>query len=101
MRTATLLLAMTANLPLAAAQRASSHPKCRAEDGGFDPESMTLTLRPLNDTAATCNDGSQASLYFRPCCDGPTSGDWCNTSASTWLIVFGDEASGWCWDGAR
>lgn len=77
-----------------------SHPACRLPGGGFDEDVMSLTLRSLNTTDATCNDGTTASFYFRPCCDGATYEDWCNTSTtSRWFVVFGDgNSDGWCWD---
>uniref|UniRef100_A0A7S0LV47 Uncharacterized protein n=1 Tax=Coccolithus braarudii TaxID=221442 RepID=A0A7S0LV47_9EUKA len=38
-------------------------------------------------------------LYYRPCCNGEDSWDFCNTSSSIWLVVFGDgNSDGWCWD---
>ena len=78
----------------------TSHPTCRLPGGGFDEDVMSLTLRSLNATDATCNDGTAASFYFRPCCDGATYEDWCNTSTtSRWFVVFGDgNSDGWCWD---
>ena len=81
---------------------ATLHPSCRAPGGGLDEDAMSLTLRPLNQTGAVCNDGSPGVLYYRPCCDGPDPGDWCNASeTSRWLIVFGDgNSDGWCWDAA-
>mmetsp|Transcript_18570 Transcript_18570/g.41169 ORF Transcript_18570/g.41169 Transcript_18570/m.41169 type:complete len:401 (+) Transcript_18570:142-1344(+) len=84
-----LLVAVAAGVPT---------PACRTSSG-FDPQAFTLQKRPVNDSAAVCNDGSQAQLYFRPCCNGETAGDFCNESAPVWLVVFGDgNADGWCWD---
>ena len=87
---------------LALAFAAIAAPTCRAPGGGFDPSSMDLTLFTINNTQAKCQDGTDAKMYIRPCCDGIAPGDHCNaTDRPRWFIVFGDgNADGWCWDAA-
>lgn len=66
---------------------------------GFNKTNFYLNRQPLLNPSAKCNDGSQAQLYFRPCCSGPDYGDFCNVSTATWFVVFGDgDQDGWCWD---
>lgn len=73
---------------------------CRVSPGGtFNSTNFLLNRRPLEDASARCNDGSAAQIFFRPCCNGDTPGDFCNESKSTWFVAFGDgNQDGWCWD---
>lgn len=73
---------------------------CRNHPGtGFNATNFLLNLQQLPDTSARCNDGSQAHMYFRPCCNGDSPGDFCNAHSADWLIVFGDgNEQRWCWD---
>jgi len=73
---------------------------CHALDGpGFNESLMYLNKFPVEDNSAVCNDGSAAQMYYRPCCEGQTAGDFCNESDAIWMIVFGDgNQDGWCWD---
>lgn len=93
-----LVVAVAATLTSVAANGISAG-YCRALDGsGFNSSIFYLNKRSVG-AEAVCNDGSPAQMYFRPCCDGETAGDFCNESAATWFVVFGDgNQDGWCWD---
>lgn len=73
---------------------------CRSDDGlSFNSTTFQLNKRPVPGESSVCNDGSAAQFYFRPCCNGITPNDQCDTGAKTWMVVFGDgNEDGWCWD---
>lgn len=95
-----LALGISFTLPVAAVSDVPPLGNCRSDDGlSFNATNFQPNKRTVPGDASVCNDGSAAQFYFRPCCNGVAPGDRCDTSAATWLIVFGNgQEDGWCWD---